>query len=285
MNLDDFIKKWTGKECDFDGHYGTQCVDLYRFYLQDVLGIPQSPPVAGAADIWDTAGSSFVRIPNTPEGVPNKGDIVIWSKNTGGGYGHVAIFVEGGVNSFRSFDCNWPTGSLPHIQGHYYTNVIGWLRPKEAVMSDEALQSCLKDREKFWKERDEALKRIEEMTAKQEDLLRQLKVANDQCAEERKRFSDFKAKIAELLGCRQDEPTIFAEIKNLVEIEDQLAKMRSDNKELNLEIDRLEDNVKVLTEENKRLKIETEKPTSDDIPTPVKQAWWKAVIVWLKNLF
>jgi hypothetical protein len=54
MTIGEFIKKWNGKVCDFDGKYGSQCVDLYRMYVKEVLGYPQSPPVEGAKDIWNT---------------------------------------------------------------------------------------------------------------------------------------------------------------------------------------------------------------------------------------
>ncbi len=132
MDFAQFQAKWTGKVCDFDGVYGTQCVDLYRYYCQEVLGTPQSPTVAGAKDIWTTYDKTlFDAIPNTPEGVPQAGDIIIW---TGGTWGHVAICVDANKDDFHSFDANYPTGSLPHIQFHNYTNVLGWLRKKVDII-------------------------------------------------------------------------------------------------------------------------------------------------------
>ena len=43
MTLTQFIKKYLGTKVDFDGKYGAQCVDLYRQYCAEVLGVPQSP--------------------------------------------------------------------------------------------------------------------------------------------------------------------------------------------------------------------------------------------------
>ncbi|WP_252722587.1 hypothetical protein [Treponema phagedenis] len=37
MSLDEFVKKYLGKKVDYDGHYGAQCVDLFRQYCKDVL--------------------------------------------------------------------------------------------------------------------------------------------------------------------------------------------------------------------------------------------------------
>lgn len=131
MTIKDFFNKWNGKGIDFDGYYGYQCVDLYRQYCQEVLGIPQSPKVTGASNIWESyLKEHFIEIKNTPDAIPQFGDIIIWNKYAGGGYGHVAIFDSGDVDSFTSFDQNWPVGSLCHFQPHNYTNVIGWLRPK-----------------------------------------------------------------------------------------------------------------------------------------------------------
>lgn len=129
MTVQQFFIKWNGKLLDFDGSYGGQCVDLYRQYCQEVLQVPQSPPVNGAAEIWNTYLPEFFEaIPNTPTGVPRKGDIVIWDRKLNGGIGHVAIFSEGNAKEFTSFDQNFPVGSNCHFQKHSYKYVLGWLR-------------------------------------------------------------------------------------------------------------------------------------------------------------
>lgn len=139
MTLDAFVKKHLGKKIDWDGAYGGQCVDLFRQYVQDVLELPQPKGVVGAADFWANYGTDknlkdhYEKIPNTPTGVPKKGDVMLWNKRAGGGYGHVAVFLEGDVNEFTSFDQNWPTLSVCTITQHDYKNVLGWLRPKNDV--------------------------------------------------------------------------------------------------------------------------------------------------------
>lgn len=159
MTLDEFVKKYLGTKVDFDGQWGGQCVDLYRVYVKEVLGFPQSPGVGGAAEIWDTAGDKYDYILNTPTGVPQPGDIVIWNRRVGGGFGHVAIFLSGNANSFTSLDQNWPTLDLVTKTQHTYTNVIGWLHPKENMANE--LEICLKDRQKFWDERDSLLRELQ----------------------------------------------------------------------------------------------------------------------------
>jgi len=132
MTFDEFIKKWEGSGIDFDGHYGDQCVDLYREYVKDVLGLPQSPPVRGAEDIWDSyLPDHYERILNTIEAIPQKGDIMIFNF---GEYGHVSIFISGGQLQFTSFDQNYPLGSFCAKRNHDYYSIIGWLRPKNGIV-------------------------------------------------------------------------------------------------------------------------------------------------------
>jgi len=133
MTLDEFIARWAGRGIDTDFAYGFQCMDLMHKYCQEVLGLSDLSILAAPAAkyVWYNFSTIkgrelFEKIPNTPTGVPLKGDIVLWD----GQWGHVAVFRDGNVNSFNSFDQNYPVGSLCHMQYHNYTNVLGWLRFK-----------------------------------------------------------------------------------------------------------------------------------------------------------
>jgi len=133
MTLDELITKYNGKGIDFDNYYGFQCMDLYRQYVKECLGLPQSPAVAGAKNVWDTyLKDKYDRFDNSPTAVPIKGDIIIWGEGAGT-YGHIAICTDANINDLKSFDQNWPVGSLCHIQPHNYTNILGWLRAKPVV--------------------------------------------------------------------------------------------------------------------------------------------------------
>jgi hypothetical protein len=133
MNFKDFISKYKNKKVDFDGAYGGQCVDLFNQYLVDCLGIPnpiQMFPVASAYQIWDYANGNnkFERIANDPNAIPQEGDIIIWGKGLGP-HGHVAIYINGDVMKFVSFDQNWNNIQKCIEVTHNYDDVIGWLRP------------------------------------------------------------------------------------------------------------------------------------------------------------
>lgn len=132
ITFDEFIKKWTGKPVDFDGIYPNQCMDLMHQYSYEVLGITDKAVLAKPSAYqvysefsWD---SYFKKVANTPTGVPDKGDLVVFDTKVGQ-WGHVCIFVDGDAKKFNSFDANFPTGSLPHIQSHDYVGVSGWLKP------------------------------------------------------------------------------------------------------------------------------------------------------------
>ena len=131
MKIQEFFIQFNNKGIDFDNAFGFQCMDLYRQYCKDVLGIPQSPPVNGATEVWNTyLDKYFVKILNTPTGIPKLGDIMVWNKQLNG-YGHVAICQTANVWNFTSFDQNFPVGSKCHFQKHNYKYIIGWLRPKK----------------------------------------------------------------------------------------------------------------------------------------------------------
>jgi hypothetical protein len=143
MTLDQFINKWIGKEADWDNYYAGQCVDLFRYYCHEVLGISQPAGVWGAANFWanfDTdpiLKANFTRIPNSADFVPVKGDVMVWNFDAGGGYGHIAICTgeNTGTQYFKSFDQNWSKISYCEIVNHNYNNVYGVLRPsKEPTM-------------------------------------------------------------------------------------------------------------------------------------------------------
>jgi len=130
MTLAEFISKYNNKGIDYDGAYGFQCMDVYRQYTKEVVQGKQSPPVAGAKDVWDTYLSEvYTRTANKPDNSPKPGDVVIWGTQLGQ-YGHIAICTEADTNSFISFDQNYPIGSVCHLQKHTYVGVLGWLHPK-----------------------------------------------------------------------------------------------------------------------------------------------------------
>lgn len=210
MNTKEFIDKYNGKKIDWDGAYGGQCVDLFRQYVHEVLALSQPKSVTGAADFWTNYDSdpalknNFDKIANSATFVPIEGDLMIWNKKAGGGFGHISVCTDkGDVNGFESFDQNWKTISVCELISHVYTNVYGVLRPKNQPPEASDLQKqldeanfhkanlqeqvngLLKDLEQYKgelsaeKEKNGTLTgRIQELTKQNEDLSGKLGQAN-----------------------------------------------------------------------------------------------------------
>ena len=139
ITYDKFIKNHNGKAVDYDGTAWVQCVDLIKCYLNEVFGI--KPGAWGDAhDYYDNFSArpqlveNFTRIANTPDFVPQKGDICVWKSSlSSGGWGHVSIATgEGDTTYFYSYDQNW-TGNHDKCTKikHDYNHFAGVLRPKD----------------------------------------------------------------------------------------------------------------------------------------------------------
>lgn len=136
MNYNEFVNAYLGKATDYDGGYGVQCVDLIKLYLDKVFNLKIG--AIGNAHVYydnynkvDILKNNFTRIANTPDFIPQKGDIVVWSTAQGNGCGHVAIATgEGNTSEFYSYDLNW-NGKTVHKVQHTYKGFLGVLRPKD----------------------------------------------------------------------------------------------------------------------------------------------------------
>ena len=121
MTFDEFVKKYNGKSIDYDGAYGVQCVDLIKQYADSVFGV-KGGSWGNGEDYWNNTASALkkitTKIKNTASFVPQKGDIMVWNGNVGGGAGHVAICTgEGTTSYFYSYDQNW-NGKAMHKVKH-----------------------------------------------------------------------------------------------------------------------------------------------------------------------
>jgi hypothetical protein len=146
MTYQQFVSKWTGKFIDFDKNKKYWCVDAFRQYCVDVLGISgwTIPPVASAKQIFDKVpdggNAKFEKIYNTKTNIPIKGDIIIWGWFPGvtGIDGHVAICDTADLFTVIANGQNYPTGRPfgltkygTNKMMHGYRGVRGWLRGKK----------------------------------------------------------------------------------------------------------------------------------------------------------
>jgi len=139
--LQEIAGKWLDKTVPYpvpDPHkLQGQCVQFVRYCLDVYYQKPQWAPVTGAADFWAAFGKDpalngyWEKIPNTPDFVPAEGDICVWNKNKGGGYGHIGI-VYGPKQSVSLLTClesNWKPLKVSVVT-HSYADVSGFFRRK-----------------------------------------------------------------------------------------------------------------------------------------------------------
>ena len=234
MTFDDFIKKYDGKKVEAGGSPNAkyQCVDLANQYLTECL---EQPAVFGAnaQDFPSRIGSKYEYTLNTPSGVPEKGNLVIWKSKDN--IGHIAIFVDGNSAKFNSFDQNFPVGSPCHIQSHNYTNVLGWLKFKGGE-----LEACLhllhdvvipekeglqREYDAFKKTAAEEIKSRDDHIADVEQKVKAAETDKEQTDKILKTLKeeDFNRvqSLAQKLLARPDWAGITAEIDRLLVVEDQ----------------------------------------------------------------
>lgn len=137
MTIEEFVKKNNGKKVDYDGLYGTQCVDLFRQYSLDVLGISEHTgscsTSGGAKDLYldynkmPLEKKYFVRITNKSF-VP--GDVLVWDESVTNNFGHVAIYLGKLDNDFIVFEQNGITQDGAKIALRSRERLLGGLRKK-----------------------------------------------------------------------------------------------------------------------------------------------------------
>ena len=134
MTFDEFYNKYKGqKDVGNTAANKGECVGLSSLWM-DNFGIAH---VYGhAKDLYANAKTTdFAKIPNTPDAIVQKGDIVVWSANYNGTYGHTGVATgKADINTFECFEQNDPLGSTPHLKTYNYAYVTGWLRPKKAII-------------------------------------------------------------------------------------------------------------------------------------------------------
>lgn len=137
MTLGCFVQKYNGKKVDYDGVFGAQCVDLFRQYVLDVLGISEHTgscsTSGGAKDLYldynkmPLEKKYFVRITNKSF-VP--GDVLVWDENGTNKFGHVAIYLGKLDNDFIVFEQNGIAQDGAKIALRSRERLLGGLRKK-----------------------------------------------------------------------------------------------------------------------------------------------------------
>lgn len=117
-----------GAWIDTDGYYGAQCKDFVNAFTSENFGVT----IPGNANnlIYASLPTGWQRIKNTPDFLPQPGDIAVWDAWSGNPNGHTGIIVWADLNSFDSVDQNWvnssSNGSAAARVKHSYTTLNFW---------------------------------------------------------------------------------------------------------------------------------------------------------------
>ena len=143
-----FTDTYKGVAVDFDGHFGAQCVDLVRQYIQDVLGLPQPEGTGtkGAIEFFNGHGhrpmqnSRFDLVAYKPGMIPPRGAVVIFKPVPSNRFGHIAIVEEANEHSLVVFEQDGTANSRALAENRpqrgaffgewKYGRLAGWLLPK-----------------------------------------------------------------------------------------------------------------------------------------------------------
>lgn len=222
--VDEFIRRYERKTLGYpEGSFVGECLSLCKVYIKECFNI--NPPASGcnAARCYytmfpDPLGEIFERIPYARGKVPVKGDIPVWNKNVGNGFGHIDIFVSGDENEFTGFDQNWG-GRQAHLQRHDYSNVVGWLHPKEGTMPPDDSQEIIdKLRDQLaWYEKEYPLEqqRLVDCRAERETLEGEVLALQDECKKAKLVHTDYVLLLANRLGSNNTEQEILDKIEAL----------------------------------------------------------------------
>lgn len=126
-NVNDFVNKWQGRYCEFDGKYFAQCVDIVKQWEKEngwpivngnAIDVPRNAP-----------GNKYTWVRNAVNNKPSPGDIVVF--NMAYPYGHIGICTSADYINLTCFEQNNPLGSRCRKVFHpLYRQVIGWLKPR-----------------------------------------------------------------------------------------------------------------------------------------------------------
>ncbi len=131
---------------DFDGAYGSQCVDLIYDYTYSVFhkgtakhNYRQSVNGGNGGEIYYTASEKYYqKIPYSSGVRPQRGDICVYSK---GYYGHSAIVDQVDDEGFTVITINGSRGHYVRRQRYNYysgyyqsSSLVGFLRPRPSLV-------------------------------------------------------------------------------------------------------------------------------------------------------
>ena len=257
MNFSEFLNKYNGQQnVGNTTENKGQCVGLVAVWI-DALSLPHV--WGNAADLFANADEKFFdKILNTPEAIPQAGDIIVWSAKFNGTVGHTGIATgTADMNTLECFEQNDPLKSNCHLKVYKYSYVTGWLRPKTVSVGVDPI--ILQQSDSFI-----AICTKLGLPANGGVVL---------------------GEIDKLLGY---EDMILAKDKQLTDAQAQVTSLEKDNQvkatqlqDLQTQVKNLADEVAIAVAENKSDKVTIAQLKKDCNPAPKLKGWKLGLYTWL----
>ena len=135
-----WAKNQVGKTYNIDGIYGSQCSDFGSAYINWLISgstaLNKPFTTYNGYKYFDlNYPDGWQKIRNYLELIPQPGDILVWGTSFGGGYGHVAVAIEGcTINTIKCIEqngmANGGNGSPVQYATYNYNGFTGVIRPQ-----------------------------------------------------------------------------------------------------------------------------------------------------------
>lgn len=141
ISVQEFASRYNEKSVDFDKHFGAQCVDLFNYYNQEVVGAPWigTPVTGGARDLYEVDNAernkAYKRL--AADSQLQIGDVLVYGPphgryidvNVQKFFGHVSIVIADG----RMIQQNGRKAQRTTIDPIFHNGLLGVLRPLKFI--------------------------------------------------------------------------------------------------------------------------------------------------------
>lgn len=131
-----------GRRMDYDGQYGAQCVDVFRVFCKEVVGVKEynTGSVTGAVHLIDNFARNgnieskyFDLVEFTGIADLHNGDVVVYGATNGNKYGHVGIAVHVNGTVMMVAQDGFNASTVCHLEAIKPGRVRGVLRVKDRI--------------------------------------------------------------------------------------------------------------------------------------------------------
>lgn len=141
LTIEQFVDKYDGAAVDYDKKYGAQCVDLFNYYNQEVIGAPfiGTPVTGGARDLYEVDSPARAKFYKKlgADSHPQAGDVLVYGEPNGRYIsgrtvhflGHVRIYIGAG----KFIEQNGKISGKTIVSSDRVGGLLGILRPLKFI--------------------------------------------------------------------------------------------------------------------------------------------------------